>query len=52
MKQQLGDLAAEVEQSLPDGVRYPLRVMREINRVLYHVRVQETCSGEAVHNPE
>lgn len=37
VKQQLDDLAAEVEAGLPAGSRYPLRVMKEINRVLYQV---------------
>jgi hypothetical protein len=37
VKQQLDDLAAEVEAGLPSGVRYPLRVIKEINRVLYEV---------------
>lgn len=39
MRQQLDELAAEVEAGLPAGVRYPLRVIKEINRVLYQVRV-------------
>jgi regulator of sirC expression with transglutaminase-like and TPR domain len=37
VKQQLNELAAEVEAGLPEGVRYPLRVIKEINRVLYQV---------------
>jgi regulator of sirC expression with transglutaminase-like and TPR domain len=37
VKQQLDELAAEVEAGLPEGVRYPLRVIKEINRVLYQV---------------
>ncbi|KAF6256703.1 Transglutaminase-like superfamily-domain-containing protein [Scenedesmus sp. NREL 46B-D3] len=37
VKQQLDDLAAEVEAGLPPGVRYPLRVIKEINKVLYEV---------------
>lgn len=37
VRQQLDDLAAEVEAGLPEGVRYPLRVIQEINRVLYQV---------------
>lgn len=39
VRQQLDELAAEVEAGLPAGVRYPLRVIKEINRVLYQVRV-------------
>jgi hypothetical protein len=38
--QQLDDLAAEVEAGLPAGVRYPLRVLKEVNRVLYEVCLQ------------
>ena len=38
IKQQLDDLAAEVERALPEGVRYPLRVLKQINKVLYEVR--------------
>eukprot|EP00878_Enallax_costatus_P039749 GHUV01045641.1.p1 GENE.GHUV01045641.1~~GHUV01045641.1.p1 ORF type:complete len:126 (+),score=57.15 GHUV01045641.1:2-379(+) len=37
VRQQLDDLAAEVVAALPEGVRYPLRVTKEINRVLYDV---------------
>lgn len=37
VRQQLDELAAEVEAGLPAGVRYPLRVIKEINRVLYQV---------------
>jgi regulator of sirC expression with transglutaminase-like and TPR domain len=38
VKQQLDDLAAQVEAGLPAGVRYPLRVIKEINKVLYEVQ--------------
>lgn len=37
VKQQLDNLAAEVSAALPSDVRYPLRVIKEINRVLYEV---------------
>lgn len=45
VKQQLDDLAAEVEQSLPAESRYPLRVLKEINRVLYQVSVGDVYGG-------
>jgi len=41
VRSQLDDLAAEVEGGLPQGARYPLRVLREINRVLYEVRGEQ-----------
>jgi hypothetical protein len=40
VKQQLDQLAAEVDAGLPEGSRYPLRIIKEINRVLYQVLYQ------------
>eukprot|EP00775_Hariotina_reticulata_P007886 gene7886-8082_t len=48
-QQQLNQLAAEVTAGLPEGSRYPLRVIKEINKVLYQVHGFEGNTEDYYH---